>query len=305
MTEETTPHVDDTFEPLLKLSKDLKAAASNMGEHEARFLVDSYYTMQDQRIRTAGQIRAMSGDSEPHGVIDWLFNNSKGLENTVKSALGCYSRSRPTGQWLNSICGIGPVISAGMLAHFDYTKPTASHFWRFAGLDPTVEWKKGERRPWNASVKTLCWKLGESFVKVQSRESDVYGFVYVAKKAKEIEINEARAFADQAKAKLEKFNIGKTTDAYKCYIEGKLPPAHIHARAKRYAVWLFLSHLHCVGYFVKNLCLPPLIWSVAHGGHVHVIEPPNMDVVDGFEDAWREQNPGSVTVKDYYTNKWY
>ena len=52
-------------------------------------------------------------------------------------------------------------------------------------------------------------------------------------------------------AKLEKYKIGKTTDAYKAYSVGKLPPAHIHARAKRYAVKMFISHLHEIWYEVE------------------------------------------------------
>ena len=71
-----------------------------------------------------------------------------------------------------------------------------------------------------------------------------------------------------------KKNFKKTTEAYKAYIKGKLPPAHIQARSTRYAVKLFLSHLHEVWYkheFGKN---PPNPFALEHEGHVHKIEPP-------------------------------
>jgi hypothetical protein len=87
--------------------------------------------------------------------------------------------------------------------------------------------------------------------------------------------NEAGAFANQAAEKLEKFKIGKTTDAYKAYSIGKLPPAHIHARAKRVAVKMFLSHLHQVWYEVEfgKKAPVPYVFEFADKEHVHKIEP--------------------------------
>jgi hypothetical protein len=49
-TAETT---DVVFDAVTKLQADLRTAAATMGRDEARFLVDAYYSMQDQRIRTA------------------------------------------------------------------------------------------------------------------------------------------------------------------------------------------------------------------------------------------------------------
>ena len=184
------------------------------------------------------------------------------------------------------------------------------------------------KRPWNAALKTLCWKLGESFVKVQSNEADVYGKLYAQRKAEEIIKNEAGDFADQARAVLEKKKLGHSTDAYKWYIgrglaeqraearlknaktrddpkdkgkgktqtwlDGKwvtkaaflkkytapeyfvqaLPPAHIHARAKRFAVKIFLSHFHEVWYELHHKKPAPSPYPIANmPGHVHKIDP--------------------------------
>ena len=90
-----------------------------------------------------------------------------------------------------SITGIGPVIAAGMIANIDIKKcQTAGAIWKFAGLDPTVEWKKGQKRPWNADLKTLCWKLGQSFLKVQSNSNAFYSRLYLERKEYETEKNE-------------------------------------------------------------------------------------------------------------------
>lgn len=160
------------------------------------------------------------------------------------------------------------------------------------------------KRPWNAQLKTLAWKIGESFVKVRNNDKDFYGKHYVARKAIEIAANESGAYADQAAAKLQKFDIGQKTDAYLWYsgcltpkdaqqirdtdssaregvarkLAGKpgsgipmLPPAHIHARAKRYAVKLFLSHFHEAMYRDAFGKAPPVPYIIEHGGHKDII----------------------------------
>ena len=259
--------------PIQKLKTDIKKAAITLSDNEARFLVDSYYQMQDDRIRTNSQIRSMA--KEPHAVLEWLAEQSTALENQVKNALDVYSNNHPIGKRIRTVVGVGPVISAGILAHIDIEKAqTAGAIWRYAGQDPTLVWEKKTKRPFNASLKTLCWKLGESFVKVSGHENDFYGKIYKQRKEEEIKKNEDLKFADQAKEKLEKFKIGKTTDAYKAYSIGKLPPAHIHARAKRYAVKIFLSHLHEAWYQHHYGKPAPVPYVFAHAGHVHKIECP-------------------------------
>lgn len=262
------------LESIQRLTKDLKEASYILSDDEARFLVDAYYMMQDNRIRSAGQIRSMAESGEPNAVLQWLLGQNTTLENQVKRALDAYSGAHAVGQWARAQKGIGPVIAAGLLAHFDIHKaPTNGHFWSFAGLDPRNEWKKGEKRPHNASLKTLCWKIGESFVKVSGHEDAFYAHLYLERKEREALKNEALEFADQAKAKLDKFSIGKTTDAYKAYSQGKLPPAHIHARAKRYAVKRFLSDLHYVWFMNEFGKEPPVPYAVAHLDHAHWVKP--------------------------------
>jgi hypothetical protein len=269
-----TENIEIGLDPLPRLSRDLRDAAIELSDDEARFLVDSYYNMQEQRIRGDAQVRALEKTKEPHRVLAWYAEQSERLEKAVRGALDVYSASKPLGQWARNQDGIGPVLAAGLLAHIDIARCTsAGDIWRFAGLDPTQTWGKGKKRPWNAGLKTLCWKIGESFVKVCNKDTAFYGHLYKQRKERETLRNEAGDFADQAKAKLEKFNIDKKTDAYKAYSVGKLPPAHIHARAKRYAVKLFLAH-----YFETGCRLagrePPLPYPIAHLDHVHRIAPP-------------------------------
>ncbi len=261
------------LDPVMKLTKDMKNASITLSQDEARFLVDAYYTMQKNRTRSDNQVRALNETAEPHTVLQWLADQSRILENNIKRALDAYSKANPLGEWCHSVKGIGPVIAAGLLAHIDLEiATTAGHIWRFAGLDPTVTWEKKMKRPWNASLKRLCWIIGECFVKTSGYEDGYYGHVWAERKALEIKRNEAGEFAEQAAVKVGK--VGKSTDAYKSYKEGKLPPAHIHARAKRYAVKLFLAHYHEMGYKLVLGKEPPLPYPIAILNHSHYIKPP-------------------------------
>jgi hypothetical protein len=263
-----------TDESVRRLTRDLIEGAGLLGQSEARFLVDEYYAMQKQRIRSTNQVRALSETSEPHEILQWFNTQSETLENQVKRALNAYAEAHPVGQWMLSITGIGPVISAGLLAHIDITQcPTVGHIWSYAGLNPTAVWERGQKRPWNGSLKTLCWKIGESFVKVSNKDDDIYGKFYKQRREFEHANNERLAYKELADTMIARNPRHKQAETYRA---GKLPDSHIYSRAKRYAVKLFLAHLHEVWYkhhFGKE---PPLPYAISHLGHAHKINPPTL-----------------------------
>ena len=257
-----------------RLTKDLRAASKTLTDDEARYLVDLYYTTQANRIRAAAQVRESSSAGEPNALLQWAFANFDITEKGIRSALGLYAQTKTAGVWMLSVHGIGPVISAGMLAHIDITKaPTVGHIWRFAGLDPSVKWEKKTKRPWNAALKTLCWKAGQSFMKLRASEKDFYGGVYEERKRYEIERNESGGNAEAAAAQLVEKKIGKNPTRE--HLEaGRLSPAQIDARARRYAVKLFLAHLHHVMYESHYGEPPPKPYAIAHLDHAHAIQVP-------------------------------
>lgn len=296
---------DDPLAPFIeRLCKDLKASAKLLGRHQVRFIVDTYYALQRVRIAAGSQSETLVKGKEPDDLVSWFALQMERLEKQIPKAMEVWVKAQPDGEWLLSICGIGPVIAAGLLAHIDIEPwrcrnktakksckeaapctpqcgkeilHTAGHIWSFAGIyGPKQEWFPKTKRPWNASLKTLCWKLGESFVMVSNNAKDIYGHVYAERKKLEEKRNAEGLFVDQAKAKLEKFKISKDTDAYAAYIQGKLPSAHLHARAKRYAVKRFLAHFHEHLYVTKYGKRPPLPYPIAIMGHPeeHYIPPP-------------------------------
>lgn len=364
MQEENQPQ--EMVQSVARMTRDMRAAAANLSTEEARFLVDAYYTMQDRRIAAANQSRALDKSSEPHEILDWLRTQSTIIEDQVKAVLAKYVEGHIVGPWALGQMGIGPVIAAGIIARVDIKlAPTTGHIWRFAGLDPTQEWRKGERRPWNADLRRICWLLGESFVKLSPRflageEACYYTGVFLKRKAREIVRNHSGDLSEQAISARTKKRFGEDTGAIKWLMgdldkvgttkqtklspwvrvetivggvryaidtdkkdnsdrilllqnhmrmlgvetpdEGMvldirpfhelkpaelipmLPPAHIHSRAKRYAVKLFLAHLHEIWFRLEFGKAPPNPYPIAHMGHSHKIDPPGLAMILADEE---------------------
>ncbi len=273
------------LEAVVRLTKDLREASRILTESEARYLVDLYYTTQQNRIRAAAQLREADNVEEPNALLQWAFHNFKITEDGCRAALLQYSRTKVVGRWLLSIHGIGPVISAGLLAHIDITRaPTAGHIWRFAGLDPSVKWEKKTKRPWNAELKVLCWKAGQSFMKLRGSPNDIYGKVYEERKEFEVERNESGANAETARKQLESKKF-RENDTKKQLEEGKLSKGQIDARARRYAVKLFLSHLQHVMWEDKYGEPPARPYVISHMEHAHYIAPPLWSGVEKVRKA--------------------
>jgi hypothetical protein len=277
-------------EPLNRLTRDLIKATTTMSEQEARYLVDAYYLMQDDRKRAHNQVRAMT--AEPHTVIAWLATNSQTMENQIKRALEAYTDAKPVGVWMKSIYGIGPVIAAGMLAHIDITRsPTVGHIYSFAGIAGADQkkWEKGKKRPFNADLRTLCWKVGQSFMKFHKEDACVYGHVYRAQKDVYVAHNEAGDYREAAARALVEKKYDKDTEAFAHYTAGHLPPAQIDARARRYATKRFLSHMHAVMYWNEYQQLPPNPYALDHLGHAHFVMMPNVELVPGLQEALKKK----------------
>lgn len=301
------------YEDLKVLPRDLRKAAATLGPSEVRYLVDSYYQSQDFRKASANQTRALTESEEPHDTVAFFVRQFGTIEDQIKAALDDYSQADYMGKWSRQHVGIGPVIAAGLSAHIDIEKaPTVGHIWRFAGLDPTVKWGKGEKRPWNADLKVLCWKIGDSFVKFSGRDDCFYGQLYKQRKIYEIERdNKAQAVPKGVNIDHEKnANIGtfvldgeahtayfiadhwlydgntkaaqetlqtkniREKETRKLYESGHLPPGRLDLRARRYAVKLFLAHWHEAAYKHHYKKDPPLPYPIAHLGHAHKIESP-------------------------------
>jgi hypothetical protein len=267
----------ETLDPIAKLAKEVKSAGALLDREQARFLVDLYYRFQEHRIALNNQSRSLAAAEKPDDVVQHFAVQMGALERQMVGVLDRWTEASEVGRWSRGIVGIGPIIAAGFLAHIDIARArSVGNIWRFAGLDPTVTWEKGQRRPWNASLKLLCWKTGDSFVKVSGRPNAYYGQVYRERKELEVARNLAGYFAETAAETLAKKNI-RDRATRETYEAGRLPDGRIDLRARRYAVKRFLSHWHEVAHWEHFGYAPPNPWVIEHGGHVHKIPVPDWE----------------------------
>lgn len=227
------------------------------------------------------RVRSMTESEEPHAVLSWLGDQSSTIEKQIRGALERYAKAHPVGVWMMSIRGIGPVISAGLLANIDITRSeTVGDLWAYSGVAPGRDRRKrGEKSNWNPAMKRLAFLIGESFKRTSPEHEDAYyRHVYDTRKAYEQQKNAAGDYADQAQAALEGKKYGADTTALAYYSQGQLPPGHIDRRACRYAAKLFLAHVHekmWRNHYGEDPPLPyPVPYAIAHLGHAHKIDPP-------------------------------
>jgi hypothetical protein len=265
------------------LRRDVAEAVRTLGPRQTGYLVSLYYATQKDRIRLGNIIYAKNKREEPHMLVNYFFERFHRMEKEVYSVLKQYVQhliesGREDARWLLSVRGIGPVLAAGLLSELDINNAkSASSFWKYAGLDPTIKWGKGQKRPFNLRLKVLCWKIAQSF-KRQPPDKSYYARLYRMRKDLEQERNARGDFAEVAKQVLEKHPDHAQKEFYE---QGLLPPGRIDLRAGRWAVKIFLAHLYHVMHEHHKGVKPPRPYVIEHLGHTDYWEPPNWPVVPG------------------------
>lgn len=127
--------------------------------------------------------------------------------------------------------------------------------------------------PYNTELKKRMFLVGDMFIKQSGRDKSLYGKIYKERRNLELMKNENGDYADQAARILSDKNFDKSTTTYKELSEGRLSAAHINARARRYAVKLFISHVFEAMYFAEFHEEPPKAYVIQYMGHHDYIAP--------------------------------
>ena len=183
-----------------------------------------------------------------------------------------------------------------------------------------------KKPPFNRELKKVCWKLGESILKLKNNAKSKYGALLTERLAYEHQKNDNLEYIQEAMKALDyapkgqmyrkdmkltheeelerlhemqhlidigafngtgsmvkidgveyhynKLGIGKTTQTFKTYYDGKLGDGHILQRAKRWVVKLILSHIFEAMYIDTYGSLPPAPYIIASDPmHNKYIEP--------------------------------
>ena len=137
--------------------------------------------------------------------------------------------------------------------------------------------------PYNKKLKTQCWKIGESFLKVKNKPNSLYGKLLTERIVYEKMNNDAKAYADQAARILETTNV-KDKKLRETLESGRLSDGHILLRCKRWATKIFIAHLFEAMYYDYNGQEPPVPYTIAYQGHKDYIYPEvdYHEIIDNF-----------------------
>jgi len=186
--------------------------------------------------------------------IVWLFSQLYSIEKQLYKRIDEFSKDHPFRmKYLNNIIGIGPIFASGIIAWLAPLSrfTTVSKLWKYCGLAPGMEMKKGRQTGYDPTLKAFLIRVGESFLMRKGRGS-FYGKLY---------------------------------DKFRAECEQKHPDwnkKHIHYWARRKIVKVFLSHAWVMWWRLMEGQEPPTK-PYAHAilKHYDYIEP----VMDKLEKA--------------------
>jgi len=196
----------------------------------------------------------------------WLTEIKK---NAKKTMIPYAKRVGPIWDWITSIKGLKDgALAAGLLAQIDDISSfdNVSQLWRFSGhavIDGRAERNKpGEKSHFSRPLKTLCYLIGEQFIKQQT---PLYSDIYYQEKERQRELHpeKERRMLDTGKQAVSR--DGKPLWDY--------TDMHIHLIAMRKMRKIFLQHLWLKWRELEKLPTnEPYVKSVL--GHSDIIPPP-------------------------------
>ncbi len=153
-------------------------------------------------------------------------------------------------EFLEKIKGISGILSANLIKEFGYCENAKyiSSLWKYCGMHVNEEGqapvrKKGEKLEFNAKLRTMVWKISDSFVK---QRTPFYRDIYDKEKKKQVGLmeNALESFTKEEQKKVKKITKKQEKrDLFDKY-NPRAPVSLMNAdlRARRKTVKIFLAH---------------------------------------------------------------
>lgn len=168
-----------------------------------------------------------------------LFDEAANMEASHKKLMEIYIVTEPIWQeWLKDIRGISIILASNLIKNFGYCERYRynSSLWKHCGMDvqngAAPKREKGKKTTYNPALRTLAWKIGDSFVK---QRTDPYRGIYDLEKATQLQLLEVK---DEFK------DTSHTAPNSR---------GHADLRARRKMVKVFLQHYWIVTRTLKGL----------------------------------------------------
>jgi hypothetical protein len=192
----------DTMENQIKRALDVYSQS-----HEAGPWLRSVYGIGP--VIAAGLVSHINIERAPTVGHIWRF---AGLDPTVRWPSREQSTAYFKGQSIDELTMASAAAEYGRAAQTLIQFASHDRTGKPVKMTPTTASAALSRRPWNTQLKTLTWKVGQSFMKFSGQAECYYGAVYKQRKAYEIERNVAGNPAIAAAVATGLAKVGKTTD---------------------------------------------------------------------------------------------
>lgn len=240
------------------------------GEREASplaFLVNSH--LEVQKLRVAAQVRSshLKLRKRHDPVVEQVRDRALVLEEFIEGEIARLITDHPAWPWLKGVKGVGKENVAKIIGLVDIERAdTISSLWSFAGYAPvdghSMRRVKGQKAPFNNTLRMLCWRLGSSLLRAQG----AFYQYYLEQKAFYERREQARGRKIVPATELPKVD-GKRVETDQFISEG-----HIHLMALRKMIKTFLACLWLK--WREGAGLPTRSpYAIEKLGHVTLIRP--------------------------------
>jgi len=187
--------------------------------------------------------------------------NAEKFEKEYEKLMKEFVESEPIYiEFLSKIKGISGILSANLIKEFGYCEnaPYISSLWKFTGMHVKDEKapvrKRGEKLEFNARLRTMVWKIGDSFVK---QRTPFYRKIYDKEKKKQIKLMEGvlNKLTKEQEKELKKIKKREEKREFFNKFNPKAPVSLMNAdlRARRKMVKIFLAHYWQAGKELSQL----------------------------------------------------
>ena len=246
-----------------------------------------------EKLRVASEIRQthLTRQEKQDPETDELHRRLKDFEDFedfVDGRVSYFIQSHPAYPWFSEVKGVGRENIAKVVALIDIQKAnTISSLWKFAGLSvengvAPKRHKGGGRLEYNSQLRSMCWRLGLSLLRAKAKFYDYY----LKEKDKYYQKYENQGIKIVPATSLPK------KDGKRYEPEGMIAQGHVHNRAMRKMVKLFLACLWLVWREAEGLPVTKP-YAIERLGHNSYIGP--WEMTGRYSHTSRETHPRRVS----------